>query len=289
MQPLDPADPRRPYVQIAAAIRADILNGDLAAGTQLPSVDELAKFFGVAKMTVHRAMRDLQDENLVTVRAGSGTFVKDRAEQPVPAGEGHALAGSAAFLFEMGHLKHTTRTGWLLLGIPLPETVAEHSFRAGIVGMMLAALEGADVAHTGALCLLHDSHETRIGDVPSVGRAYITTPPPEAISRDQTSAIPDVIAKPFQELKAEFEAGETLEARVAKDADKIETLLQAAEYAAQGHDTRPWQRTSIEALRTNSGRELARAITAADPRAWWERHQKSYHELRASAQKRSRG
>jgi 5'-deoxynucleotidase YfbR-like HD superfamily hydrolase len=35
---------------------------------------------------------------------------------------------------EMGHLKHVTRAGWLLLGIPQPETVAEHSFRVGVVG-----------------------------------------------------------------------------------------------------------------------------------------------------------
>jgi 5'-deoxynucleotidase YfbR-like HD superfamily hydrolase len=162
----------------------------------------------------------------------------------------HALAGVAAFLFEMGHLKRVPRYWWLLLGIPQSETIAEHSFRVGIIGMALAAIEGADVGHTSALCLLHDAHETRIGDVPSVGRAYVTTAAPEAVSSHQTAGMPDAAAKAFQELTGEFEVGQTIEAQVARDADTLETLLQAIEYQAQGHDTTAWQETSIAALRT---------------------------------------
>src|SRR5438552_3759640 len=76
-----------------------------------------------------------------------------------------------------------------------PESVAQHSFRVAAVGIMLAAIEGADVGRTAALCLLHDAHETRIGDVPSVGRAYVTTAAPEAVTAHQTATMPDEIAK----------------------------------------------------------------------------------------------
>jgi putative hydrolase of HD superfamily len=281
MQPIDPADPRKPNIQIAASIRAAILTGELAPGSQLPTGHELAKFFGVSRMTVQAAVRTLRDEGFVRSRTGSGVYVRDQASLPA-AGEDQPLAGIAAFLFEMGHLKHLPRSGWLLLGIPQPETVAEHSFRVGIVGVALAALEGADVGRTAALCLLHDAHETRIGDVPSVGRAYVTTAVPEAVSAHQTSAMPDKVAKVFQDLTTEYEAAETLESKVARDADKIETLLQAAEYETQGHDTGPWRETSVAALRTESGQHLARAINAADPRAWWSAFAASYRELRAS-------
>ena len=205
----------------------------------------------------------------------------------MPGENDHPLAGVASFLFEMGHLKRVPRAGWLLLGVPQPETIAEHSFRVGMVGMALAAIEGADVGHTAAMCLLHDAHETRIGDVPSVGRAYVTTAAPEAISAHQTSGMPDAAAKAFQELTAEFEAGQTIEAQVARDADKLETLLQAVEYQAQGHDTIAWQETSIAALRTDAAKQLAQAITATDPQ-WWSAFAASYRELRASAQGRSR-
>ena len=128
--------------------------------------------------------------------------------------------------------------------------------------------------------------QTRIGDVPSVGRAYVTTAAPEAVSSHQTAGMPDTAAKAFQELTAEFEAGQTTEAQVARDADKLETLLQALEYQAQGHDTIAWQETSIAALRTDAAKQLAQAITATDPQ-WWSAFAASYRELRASAQGRS--
>ena len=287
MQPLDPADPRNPSVQIAASIRAAILNGELEPGAQLPSGEELAKFFGVTRVTVGSAIRSLKEEGFIRSQAGSGVYVRDQATLPMPAGKTHELAGVATFLYEAGHLKNTPRTGWLLLGINSPESVAEHSFRVGMIGIALAALEDADVGRTAALCLMHDLHETRIADVPSVGRAYVTTAVPEAITAHQTSDMPHHVADTFRGLTAEYEAVETLEAKLAKDADKLETLLQALEYRTQGYATEEWQRTSIEALRTKTAQELAQAIIAGHPHDWFSAFQASYHELRASAKNRT--
>jgi putative hydrolases of HD superfamily len=286
MQPIDPEDKRRPNVQIAASIRAAILTGELAPGAQLPTGAELAKLFGVSHMTVQTAIRTLREEGFVRSRTGSGVYVRDQATLPVPSGTEHPLTGAATFLFEMGHLKQLPRAGWLFLGIPQPESVAEHSFRVGMVGMVLAAMDGADIGRTVALCLMHDAHETRIGDVPSVGRAYITTAAPEAVTAHQASAMPDEVAKVVQELTAEYEATDTQESRLAHDADKIETLLQAIEYQAQGYDAAAWRETSLAALRTDAGRQLAQAIGSADPQ-WWSAFAASYHELRASTRARA--
>jgi len=286
MQPINPEDPRSPYIQIAASIRAAILSGELEPEAQLPTGDELAKFFGVTRATIGSAVRILREEGFVRSRAGGGVYVSRQASLPIPGGETHPLAGIATFLFEAGHLKHVPRSGWLLLGITQPETVAEHSFRVGLIGITLATLEGADPGRTAALCLMHDVHETRIGDVPSVGRAYVTTAIPEAVTAHQTSGMPDEIAKSLQELTTEYEATETLESKVAHDADKVETLLQAAEYQTQGYATGPWRDTSIQALRTESAKQLAQAIVTSDPRSWWTAYAASYHELRASTRAR---
>jgi 5'-deoxynucleotidase YfbR-like HD superfamily hydrolase/biotin operon repressor len=286
MQPIDLDDKRPRHVQIAASIRAAILTGELAPGEQLPSGDELAQFFGVSRLTVTSAIRTLRSEGFVRSRAGSGVYVRDLASQPTANGQEHPLAGTAAFLHEMGHLKNLPRSGWLLLGIPQPESVAEHSFRVCITGITLAAMEDADIGRTAALCILHDAHETRIGDVPSVGRAYITTAIPEAVTAHQTSAMPNQAATAVQELVAEYETNKTLEAQLAHDADKIETLLQAVEYGAQGHDTEAWRETSVAALRTDAGRLLAQAINTSSPHAWWSAFAASYHELRASTRGR---
>jgi putative hydrolases of HD superfamily len=288
MQPIDPTDKRPPNVQIAASIRAAILGGELEPGAQLPAGHELAKFFGVSRMTVQTAVRTLREEGFVRSRTGSGVYVRDQASLPAPSQADHVLAGVAAYLFEMGHLKRLTRAGWLLLGIPQPETVAEHCFRAGAVGIALAALEGADIGRTAALCLLHDAHQTRNGDLLSVARAYVTTAMPAAVTAHQTSAMPNATAKIFQDLVAEYQAGQTLESQLARDADEIETLLQAAEYRAQGHDTQAWRETSTAALRTGSARQLAQAIGTANPHRWWSAFMTSNHQPRPSAQGRAR-
>ena len=288
MQPIDRADPRPPNVQIAASIRAAILTGELQPGTRLQSGQELATFFGVARQTVQTAINALRTEGFVRGQVGSGVFVRDQVSLPAASDEEEPLAGVAAYLFEIGSLKNLPRAGWLRLGIPLPESVAEHSFRVGVVGLALAAIEGVDVGRTSALCLLHDSPETRTGDVTAIGRAYITTEPAERVSEHQTSGMPEEAAKVFRDLVAEYEAGQTPEAQIAKDADKLESLLQAVEYQAQGYDTTPWQETSVTALRTDAGRQLARAIMAADPHIWWSNFAASYHELRKEAKGRAR-
>lgn len=281
MQLLDPQDPRRPFVQIAASLRAEILTGNLRPGQKLPSGADLAEYFGVTRATVANAIRALVSEGFVRSRTGSGAWVRDQASLPVPGGTDHPLKGAATFLHEMGQLKNLPRSGWLLLGIPSPESVAEHSFRVAMVGMVLAAIEGADVGRTVALCAFHDGHETRIGDVPSVGRAYVSTAAPEKITSHQVAGMPDKAARFMQELTAEYEATETAESRLAHDADKIETLMQAVEYQAQGYDAGPWRDTSLSALRTETGRQLAQAVGSGDPR-WWAPFAASYHELRAS-------
>lgn len=286
MQPVDPEDPRPPYMKIAASIRAAILSGEFEPGTRLPTQAELATFFGKTRSTIGSAIRVLQDEGFLRSVTGSGAYVSSRARIPVAEGEPHPLHGVATFLHEAGHLKNLPRAGWLLLAIKPPESVAEHSFRVGLIGIVLAAIEGADPGRTAALCLMHDVHETRIGDIPSVGRSYVTTAKPEAVTSHQTSVMPDEVAKLLQDLTGEYEDTETIESRVAHDADKIETLMQAREYAAQGYATEPWSDTSIQALRTESGKQLAQAIVAGDPHSWWSTFASSYHELRAATRAR---
>jgi 5'-deoxynucleotidase YfbR-like HD superfamily hydrolase len=65
-------------------------------------------------------------------------------------GEPRDLTG---FLYEIGLLKRYPRTGWSLAGVPEPESVAGHSFRASVVASVLAALEGADPQRAAFLAL----------------------------------------------------------------------------------------------------------------------------------------
>lgn len=282
MQKIDPQDPRKPNEQIAASIRAAILTGELEPGQRLPPGTELADYFDVTRATVANAIRRLADEGFVRTRSGASVYVRDQADLPWTGDDPHPLGGMATFLFEMRHMANIPRTGWLLLGIPAPESVAEHSFGVAMTAMLLAALDGADVGRTVALACFHDAHETRVSDVPSVGRAYISTAEPAKVTDDQTAAMPEKVAAVVRDLTDEYEANQTREARLAHDADKLDTLVAAACYRQQGHDTDPWRETSVNALRTDAGKQLAQAIQAADPR-WWKPFADSYAELRRTS------
>ncbi len=173
------------------------------------------------------------------------------------------------FVFETGLLKRAKRTGWWIAGIKDPESVAEHSFRAAIIGTVLAAMEGADPARVSLLCTLHDTQETRTTDIPHIARRYVQTAENEAVTADQVADCPPEVATVIKEAVSEYEAGETLEAIVARDADKLECLVQAVEYRAQGVTTvQSWIDSSRAALKTASALRLADAAIAGNPLTW---------------------
>lgn len=83
MTALDLDDPRPPYLQVANMLRAAILTKKLSPGERLPSQTDLAKRYGVARMTIQQSLRILRDESLIVSRQGSGVFVRERTARPV--------------------------------------------------------------------------------------------------------------------------------------------------------------------------------------------------------------
>jgi DNA-binding transcriptional regulator YhcF (GntR family) len=80
---LDPDDPRPPSQRIASLLRAAIRTGKFYPGQRLPSQNDLADRYGVARETIKAALRVLRDERLVVTRQGSGAFVRAQTERPV--------------------------------------------------------------------------------------------------------------------------------------------------------------------------------------------------------------
>jgi GntR family histidine utilization transcriptional repressor len=63
------------YQEIKDHILSRIHSGEWKEGDQIPSENELARDFGVARMTVNRAVRELTAEQILTRVQGAGTFV----------------------------------------------------------------------------------------------------------------------------------------------------------------------------------------------------------------------
>lgn len=64
------------YQKLLESLRADILSGRFKPGQKLPSEAALVNKSGMSRITVGRAIRELQSQGLVNRIAGSGTYVR---------------------------------------------------------------------------------------------------------------------------------------------------------------------------------------------------------------------
>lgn len=64
------------YLQLATIFRRHIESGAWRQGERIPSLDSLCRQYGVARMTMHQALSELDREGLVERARGKGTFVK---------------------------------------------------------------------------------------------------------------------------------------------------------------------------------------------------------------------
>ncbi len=67
--------------QVARDLEDDIKAGRIAPDTRLPSEVDLSEQYGVARMTVRRAVAQLRDKGLVITVHGRGSFAAPRDEQ----------------------------------------------------------------------------------------------------------------------------------------------------------------------------------------------------------------
>lgn len=129
-----------------------------------------------------------------------------------------------------GILKRTEREGWKHFGIEEPESVADHSFRAAFMALVFGKKFDLDGFKLVKLLLVHDLAESEIGDItpndPITDQEKFTREKEaiEGISRSFDDNIK------IAELWREFESGDTREAIIARDIDRLEIILQALEY-----------------------------------------------------------
>lgn len=177
------------------------------------------------------------------------------------------LKAIADFLFEVGMLKRTPRSGFQFLGTGA-ETVAEHSLRCAVIGYVLGRMSGALATDRVVLmCLFHDLVEARTGDLNYVNKKYVKADE-EAAVRDMTGQLP--FGDEIRELTAEFNRRESPESLAAHDADQIEMILQLKELGDLGNRySMDWIATAIRRLCTEDGKRLARSILNTDFSSWW--------------------
>jgi GntR family transcriptional regulator len=71
------------YIQLSTLFRRRIATGEWQTDQQIPTVDELAEEFGVARATIRQAIGLLEKDGLISRFRAKGTFVNKRPDLPV--------------------------------------------------------------------------------------------------------------------------------------------------------------------------------------------------------------
>jgi putative hydrolase of HD superfamily len=160
------------------------------------------------------------------------------------------------------NLKTTKRTGWVASGVSRPESIADHSYRLSLAAMIASRPSRGDddvVVDAGRcvmMSIVHDLAESIVGDItPHCG---VSDADKHAMELAAMERIRDVLGggggvggsgtggtttggtagDEILELWREYEAGVSPESKLVKDLDKIEMILQALEYEAEGDHLR---------------------------------------------------
>jgi len=173
----------------------------------------------------------------------------------------------ANFLFEVGMLQRTPRTGFQFLGTG-GESVAEHVLRTLFIGYTLCRMDGqADLRKVLQICLFHDLPEARTGDMNYVNKKYVSV--------DEEKAVNDLASTLFfgddiREAVREFNEKKTRESLIAHDADQLSLILVLKECGDLGNKySAEWISYARKRLCTENGRELAAAILETQWSDWW--------------------
>jgi len=171
------------------------------------------------------------------------------------------------FLFEVGMLKKTPRTGYQFLGSG-GESVADHSFRTAVIGYALASQEpDADRNKVVLMCLFHDFPEARTGDHNYVNKKYVKTDEKRAV-QDQVQGLS--FGDEIVDLFREFNRCDTLEARLAKDADQLDLILELKGQLDSGNpNAKDWLSYAVKRMITDGAKQMAQEILATKSANWW--------------------
>jgi putative hydrolase of HD superfamily len=147
-------------------------------------------------------------------------------------------------------LERLARTGWVLAGIPAPESLAAHSLSTAFVALALAprVSPALDVDRAVALALVHDVPEALTGDLPPGATSRLPRGAKEAVEADCARVLLGPLSEPALERYLELRAGETREARFARLCDGLQLGVRVVGYVRSGARGLGEFRARIEAL-----------------------------------------
>jgi len=146
--------------------------------------------------------------------------------------------------------------------------VADHSFRTAVIGYVLAAGNStADLQKVLCMCLFHDLPEARTGDHNYVNKRYVQVFEEKAAA----DLVQDLeFGEQIFRLIQEFNEARTIEARLSRDADQLDLILELKEQMDLGNPyADEWLSYAVKRLFTEGAKQLAWEILETDSTEWW--------------------
>jgi putative hydrolases of HD superfamily len=175
----------------------------------------------------------------------------------------HTPRPLADFAYEVGRLRFINRD-FYIDGVNRPANVAEHSYRVSLLAWLIAEGEGADVGEVLKMAIIHDLPEVRTLDHGIISSQY------NAVHEERAA---EDLLKPTlpQALEAfhKYEQRLSKEAKIVKDADRLDVVLECKELKCRGFDYPAIWNEELTAYRdlltTQTARQMFDDIQASHP------------------------
>ncbi|KAJ0026963.1 hypothetical protein NQD34_017963, partial [Periophthalmus magnuspinnatus] len=143
----------------------------------------------------------------------------------------NSMRNMLQFMKLIGQLKRVPRTGWVYRKVKEPESVSDHMYRMAMMSLTITD-PTVDRDRCIKLALVHDMAECIVGDIaPSdnVSKEEKHRREEEAM-RHLSGLLPNGLRQEIYALWEEYETQSSAEARLVKQFDLLEMILQGHEY-----------------------------------------------------------
>ena len=191
----------------------------------------------------------------IFIERGGITAVKDANHLLASAGHGYLTQDELIFVTKNVHFqkdlitpenalsfflttiqsKKIVRTGWKMMGVPHPESVAEHSFQLGVMAMVFADQLGVDREKLIKMAVIHDLGEIFTGDIVWSRGNMIDVQKRKEKESIEAQGIDALFAKlgnskEYKAIFREMTDRKSVEADIFWQLDKLEMAIQALQY-----------------------------------------------------------
>lgn len=169
------------------------------------------------------------------------------------------------FFYQVIGLKNVHRKGWATkVGIKEPESVADHTYSMTMICVILAELQGLDIAKVAKMSLIHDLAELVVGDympeeIPKKQKKKLE----DNAIKEILSTLPITLAKKYEKIWNEYQETKTNESKLVQQVDKLEMVFQAKKYLEEGYNKsklEEFQKTADKEIKSEYLRKILNKI-----------------------------